>query len=307
MKFELNKNSGECVEMPVLVLNKLTQATEGAVRTALYIVYNNTTEVDKISSALGLSVQEIETALIFWLGAGLLSSRDVDKDANKNSENQIKKRPPRLTQREVVAASQKNPEIAILMEECQNLFGEVISPSDAAILVSLYVSDNLPVDFILTGISHFLQIDKRSVRYIERRLLSWQKDGIDTCEAIERHLSLLEMRSIREQSVAELLEISPAAFTAPERTRIASWYEDFAYGDDMIEQAFLRTGANKTIKYMNGILRKWHAENIRTPKDIPKQPQNLVTSSVTKHHSDDYVAKKMYHVPTLKRGGKGNG
>ncbi len=303
MGYKLNTNLGECVELPVLVLNRLTQATEGAVRTALYIVKNKTVDAEKIASALGLSAQEVETALIFWLGAGLLSSDEIVSPAVSTAPA-VAKRAPRLSQREVVAASQKNPDIAILLEECQNLLGEVISPADMTILASLHLSDGLPIDLILTGISHFVQEGKRSIRYIERRLLSWQKEGITTCEAAERYLTLMEQRSLRETIVADMLGLSANEFTVAERARIATWYEDFNYNDDMIEQAALRVGANKTIKYLNGILRKWHSQNIRTIKDIKDEPQNIVTSSTKKHTDTDYVAKSMYKVPKLKNGGK---
>ena len=56
------------------------------------------------------------------------------------------------------------------------------------ILVSLYVADGLPVDFILLGVAHFVSLGKRSARYIERALLGWQAEGIDTVEAAERYL-----------------------------------------------------------------------------------------------------------------------
>ena len=308
MKFELSKNLGECVELPVLVLNRLTQSTEAAVRTVLYILYKRTTDAKEISSALNLKIEEVESALVFWFGAGLLVSIDEKLPLLENNvDNKIKKRLPRLSQREVVVASQKNPEIAILMEECQNLFGEVLSPHDATILVSLYVSDGLPVDLILIGVSHFLQIGKRGVSYIEKRLLGWQQEGITTCEAAERYLALLEARALKEKYVAELFEVSVESFTSTERTKIASWYEDFAYDDEMVYQAFLRSGVNKNVKYLNGILRNWYAKNIRTPKDIADQPQNVASTSITKHNNDDYVAKKMYQVPTLKKKERKNG
>lgn len=303
MSYKLNKNLGECVELPVLVLNRLTQATEGAVRTALYIIKNKTVQAEEIATALGLSATEVENALIFWLGAGLLSAEETMQQTTLVTPA-VTKRAPRLSQREVVAASQKNPDIAVLLEECQNLLGEVISPADMTILASLHLSDDLPIDLILTGISHFVQEGKRSIRYIERRLLAWQKEGITTCEAAERYLSLLEIRSLHESNVADMLGISANEFTTAERTRIATWYEDFQYDDDMVEQAALRVGANKTIKYLNGILRKWHSQNIRTTKDIKDEPQNVVVTSTKKHTDTDYVAKTMYKVPKLKNGGK---
>ena len=296
MGYAISQDTGECVKLPAVVLDRLTQATEGAVRTALYILKKGRADKEEVCEALGLTPAEAESALVFWLGAGLLEKDDQPK-------KELPKRPPRLSQREIVAASQNCPEVAILMEECQNLFGEVLAPADSAILASLYLSDGLPVDLILTGVSHFVQEGKRNVRYIERRLLAWQREGICTCEAAERYLRLLARRREHEIFVAAMLELSPEAFTAAEKKRIAVWYEDFGYGDEMVEQGALRCGVNRSVKYLNGILRNWHGKGIHTPSDIRDEGANIAAITSQDLSDDDFVAQKRYTVPKYKKGG----
>ena len=88
--------------------------------------------------------------------------------------------------------------------------GGVITQADTNILVSMYLSDGMPVDMILLGVAHFAALGKRSARYIERALLGWQAEGIDTADAAERHLALLAQREKNEAAVAEGLTVYPA-------------------------------------------------------------------------------------------------
>lgn len=295
MGYCLSQNTGECVQLPAVVLDRLTQATEGAVRTALYILKKGRAEPEDLCDALGLTPAQAESALVFWLGAGLLQKE------NSPEASQPQKRQPRLSQREIVSAAKTCPEVSVLMEECQNLFGEVLAPSDSAILASLYLSDGLPVELILTGVSHFLQEGKRNVRYIERRLLAWQRDGICTCEAAERYLLLLSRRREHEVFTAAMLELSPEAFTSAEKKQIAVWYEDFGYADEMVEQGALRCGLNRTVKYLNGILRNWHAKGIYQPSQIEDKGMNIAAVTSNRLSQDDFVLQKGYTVPKYKK------
>ncbi|MFQ8833826.1 MAG: DnaD domain protein, partial [Ruthenibacterium lactatiformans] len=104
-----------------------------------------------------------------------------------------------LTTPEVASAAQGDPAIAGLVQECQALMGGVITQADTNILVSMYLSDGMPVDMILLGVAHFAALGKRSARYIERALLGWQREGIDSGEAAERYL-LANARPEKPQS-----------------------------------------------------------------------------------------------------------
>jgi DnaD and phage-associated domain len=295
MKYVINKNIGKTLEMPVLVVDKLSQATEAAVRVVLYVIYNQTTESSDISAALSLSIDEVDKSLSFWCGAGLLSYQDETLPLPKIEEAQFE------TYKEIESLEQKKPDITTLVEECQQLFNESLSPAEIHILISLHENEKLPVDLILIGVTHFAQEGKRNMRYIERRLLNWKKEGINTSEEAERYFSSLEMEPEREQYVAALFDVEKDSLTATERKLIRAWYEDLKFEDEMIYQAYLRTGLNRSVRYMNGILRNWHDKNIRNPGEIEDKSLNIIPASTNIHKKDDYVAKKMYTIPTLKK------
>ena len=298
MKYVINKNIGKTLELPMLVIDKLSQATEAAIRVVLYVIYNQTTEPSDISAALNLSVGEVDKSLSFWCGAGLLSYQDETLPLPKIEEAQFE------TYSEIESVEQKKPDIATLVEECQQLFNESLSPAEIHILVSLHEDEELPVDLILIGITHFVHEGKRNMRYIERRLLNWKKEGITSSEEAERYFSSVELGPEREQYIAALFDVDKESLTATERKLIRAWYEDLKFDDEMIYQAYLRTGLNRSIRYLNGILRNWHVENIRTPEEIEDKSLNIIPASTNVRKKDDYVAKKMYTVPTLKKKNK---
>ena len=172
MAYRLVENKGDSVAVPQLVIAKLPELEDDWLRVALFVVATGETDPARIAAALRLkSPERAQTALVYWKGAGLLESC-----GEPQARGGIDAAPaPRahLTTPEVASAAQGDPAIAGLVQECQALMGGVITQADTNILVSMYLSDGMPVDMILLGVAHFAALGKRSARYIERALLGW--------------------------------------------------------------------------------------------------------------------------------------
>ncbi len=244
MAYRLVENKGDSVAVPQLVIAKLPELEDDWLRVALFVVATGETDPARIAAALRLkSPERAQTALVYWKGAGLLESC-----GEPQARGGIDAAPaPRahLTTPEVASAAQGDPAIAGLVQECQALMGGVITQADTNILVSMYLSDGMPVDMILLGVAHFAALGKRSARYIERALLGWQREGIDSGEAAERYLRLLDQRAAHEKETAKLLGLADAKFTKADSRAIADWYESYGYGPDMIAEAAAYAGEKK--------------------------------------------------------------
>ena len=231
MAYRLVENKGDSVAVPQLVIAKLPELEDDWLRVALFVVATGETDPARIAAALRLkSPERAQTALVYWKGAGLLESC-----GEPQARGGIDAAPaPRahLTTPEVASAAQGDPAIAGLVQECQALMGGVITQADTNILVSMYLSDGMPVDMILLGVAHFAALGKRSARYIERALLGWQREGIDSGEAAERYLRLLDQRAAHEKETAKLLGLADAKFTKADSRAIADWYESYGSGHD---------------------------------------------------------------------------
>ena len=266
MAYRLVENKGDSVAVPQLVIAKLPELEDDWLRVALFVVATGETDPARIAAALRLkSPERAQTALVYWKGAGLLEKKE------RRGSLELDAAPaPRahLTTPEVASAAQGDPAIAGLVQECQALMGGVITQADTNILVSMYLSDGMPVDMILLGVAHFAALGKRSARYIERALLGWQREGIDSGEAAERYLRLLDQRAAHEKETAKLLGLADAKFTKADSRAIADWYESYGYGPDMIAEAAAYAGEKKSVKYVNGILRAWYTKGYKTVRDV---------------------------------------
>ncbi len=303
MAYRLCKNLGDSIRVPQLVVSKLPQLEDDWLRVALMVIATGETDPARLARELRLkSPEKAREALLFWKGAGLLENCDdavpVGDIAGASAPRS------RITSTEVAAAAHNDPAIAALVQECQRLMGGVITQADTNILVSLYVADGLPVDFILLGVAHFVSLGKRSARYIEKALLGWQAEGIDTVEAAERYLKLLALRSEREAEVARLFHLKDAKFTKAEQRAIAVWYEDFQYDESMIVEAIAYAGEKSSVRYVNGILRAWHSKGYRTVRDVMSSSAlNTQNVQPTNPNAKSVLGKGARRVPVFKQTG----
>ncbi|MDD3430151.1 MAG: DnaD domain protein [Oscillospiraceae bacterium] len=266
MAYTLNPNAGDSIAVPQLVISRLPLLSENRLRVALYIISSNCTDPAKAAAALSLPTAAVNDAFLYWEGAGLIS-----KTACVVPEEVKPVRAPRLTTRQTVLAAKENPEITVLLTECQNILGTAFGETDGNILASLYINDNIPVDLILTATAHFVSLGKRNVRYIERALLSWQEDGITTVAHAEAYLKKMELRAKNEQIAASLLGINNPKFTTAERTIIAQWFEDMGFDEQMVQEACIYAGEKLTVRYVNGILRNWFTKGLKTVRQVRAQ------------------------------------
>ena len=305
MAYRLAKNHGDTVAVPSLLLRHLACTDGNQLRVALAILRDGEVREQALQAEFSslFSAAELEKILIYWTGAGLLVSEKEPAAAPVAAKPSP--RPPRLSSREVAAAAQSDPQVAVLITESQNLLGSLLGEADSNLLASLYLQDKLPVDMILTGIAHFVGKGKRTVRYIARVLLSWYAEGIRSCADLERYLALLALREQCEAEVAEILQAPVSSFTSGERTLIARWYEEYGYGREMIEAACHRAGEKRSARYLNGMLKKWYAKGYRTPSDLEAEgPSNAQEAGREITPERDLLLRNPDYTPKFrKRGG----
>ncbi|MEG1925483.1 MAG: DnaD domain protein [Ruthenibacterium sp.] len=299
MPYRLSQNCGDSIAVPQLLFTKLPNVEDDWVRVALFVIATGETDPARIALALRLKTPDkAKEALLFWKGAGLLESVE---GAPAESAPLVAVRTC-LTTPEVTNAAKGDPAIASLVQECQQLLGGVMSQADTNIFVSMYLSDGMPIDMILLGVSYFASLGKRSARYVERALLGWQRDGIDSGEAVERYLAQLALRGEREKHIAELFRLPDAKFTKAERCAIADWYENFGFDDAMIAEALAYAGEKNNVRYVNGILRAWHTKGYRTVRDVMAQSNATMQNiQVTNPNAPSVLHGGLKRAPTFQK------
>ncbi len=331
MPYKLAKQSGDTVNVPQIIISRLPDTEDDWVRVALYIVATGNCDEAEITRALHLkSEHKARQALLFWKGAGLIENSDdlqntlnqplgnvaYSESANNQSsaENSTggaakssAKKSAHLTTPEVLGYAKQDEAIAFLTQECQRLMGGIVTQADLNIYVSMYIVDEMPVDFILLGTAHFAAQGKRSARYIERALLSWQREGIATYSDAEKYLKQLETQEEFVKRALKALALENTQPSKAERTLMCAWFERYKYDEALISEAAAIAGEKKNIKYVNGILRKWHEKGVLNIADvIREQGMNMQNISVSNPKAQSVLTGKMRPVPQFKTKPKGD-
>lgn len=300
--YQVVNTAGDTVPVPQLLFAKLSApgADDARFRVALYALTQPQTDACQVAQALHLRQRDVERALEFWEGAGLLEKAQPPQ----HDITPLARR--RFTTAETTSAAQKDFILAGLLGELQHIFGGVISQADCNIIGTLYAEDHMPADLILLACSYCATQGKASVRYIEKLLLNWRKDGIDTCTKADAYLLTLEQRAQNENVVAALMSMPQDCFTLAERRRIAIWFEEYGYEKGMIEAARLVAGDKENnIAYLHGILRKWHGKGYTTPRDVQQSSENRnirVQGSTGVAPEDDLLMNTSTYVPLYGQG-----
>lgn len=302
MSYQLLPQNGDSLQVPQLVLNNLNNAREDYVRVALYVLYTQDTEPASIAAALNLKNEaSAQKALAFWQGAGLLR-----EETGAVPAAELRRRPPRLTTREVLQHSGRNPEIAVLMQEAQRIFGEVISESGCNTLATMYVSDGMPLDYLLIGLASFASqgFTSKKLGTIQHRMENWQEQGVRTASQLDAHLEMLRARCAHHTEAARLLGVPEESITVSEWTRVDLWYEQYHYTEPMISMAVGMVGDSekKTVAYITGILKKWNAKGFRQPRDVlaSQQGSNAAPAGRSAQPQNDLLQKKKGWVPKFR-------
>ena len=270
MGFSISRQSGDTVAIPNKFLKICKKAKENDIRVALIFFAEGKVDVEAIADELEVSENAVVRALRFWQEEGFLLS-----DEPSVVKTPAMPRKPRLTNREITAAAMNDVNVSLLTGEIQNIMGGALSATDTARIVSLYLQDNLDVEMILVVMIHFVGQGQRNISYIEKILRSWHKSGITQGRQAEQYLKSLEKNEEYSKAVSALLDLPTANFTTSETTLIVRWYEEYKYDDDMISAAILMAGDKKSVRYISGILKKWHSEGYKNSKSIPIEGGNI--------------------------------
>lgn len=265
MAYKLAASSGETVSVPQVVFRRLAQADGDTVRVALYLIGGGAAEPRTIAHDLGLrSVEAAKRALQYWVGAGLLE-RDAAAPA-----------PAAPARTRLDADTMNDPYVAVLCQEAQASFGRALSRSEMLRLVSLYLDEGWQPDVILTCCAEIARRPgpaRKTVAAVCRELQRWREDGVETGADAERYLRREALRAERRTEVAGLFGVDPSALTRWERSAIDRWFEQGGFSAEVIAEAVLRAENHRTVRYVDGILRAWHAQGLTTLSAVRGQGQ----------------------------------
>lgn len=315
-------------------------AGAASLKVLLYLLRNAGKPISsaQISSALALSEADIQDALNYWVEAKLLcADGDALHPAGKTadapalaekpprfaaeertasaepkpralSENAqlVSKTPPRPKPSEVARRMTESGEIRFLIESTQKRIGRPLTENDMGILVTGYDFLGLPADVILMVIEYCCSIEKTSFFFIERELVKWAKNEINTHEKADEYLQYLVKKKSNESNIMMAFGIHGRSLSRKEQSLIASWCGKLGFDLPMIRLAYERcidrTG-KLSFQYINSILESWHSKGIKTPVDADnenkKRSENNDFASKPSYDLDEFERFSILNTPTI--------
>ena len=251
---------------------------------------------EQISAELKKDIADVEEAIDFWVNLKIIkiinklpkkvSKLNVKKE-EKNSKDYISKR------------IKSDEEINYLLNEIETAIGRPLSGTDVSVILNLKDGEGMPCNVILMLIRYCVQIGKAATRYIEKVGIDWARNGIDTVELAEKKIQLLNNSKKIWKKFEKIAGISDRAPTKKEEETIFRWFNEWNFSESMITEAYERCVNKKgayILSYMDGIVKKWHTQNIKKLSDLNSSKKNPNKKKDTDRPSYDLEKYESFNI-----------
>lgn len=260
---------------PRAALPHLKQATANELKVLIYVssvggVFENEDAIE----ACGVTESELQAALGFWRGAGVITIGEAKQVPKKSSLSKVNTM--QEYEAEVLAeAKTKDAAFATVCEFFASQFNKAtLTRNDLNSLYYLYQYVGLPCELICEYIDYCVTKGKKSTQYLVKLALGMFEDNdIDTAEKYREYRSLREKSENNVSKMRTLLGIGQRALTTTQKKYFERWFEERQHSFELVEFAYEITvdSINEpNLKYMDAILERWYSNNIRTVEHAEK-------------------------------------
>ena len=178
-----------------------------------------------------------------------------------------------------------------MLKDIGNLLGRTLSPTEVETYIGWKKDFKFSPELILLLIEYCVSKGKTNFRYIEKVAIAWYEMNIKTIDEAQNYIRKNEGKWGTYREILKFLGIRNAEIMKPQEEMFEKWTSTYNYSLDIIKKAcdicFQRLN-RADFKYIDGILSKWHKDNLRTLADIEKKDSDYKNSS----------NKKLYNKPT---------
>jgi len=239
---------------------------------------------DTLAAELKVTRAALDSALAFWVGAGILSKEEseertepAEEKPTPRAEEPVKRTRvtelPQYTSEELTKVLERRAELAGLIEEAQTELGKIFNVTETQLLVSISEGLGLDDEYILTLLAYCKKIGKANLRYVEKTACSLYDKGICEASQLEEYLKEVDLFASSEGQIRRIFGIGDRAFTSKESKCINDWINTYGFDFEMIKCAYEETVNNTSkpsVSYANKVLENWYSEGIKTPDDIKR-------------------------------------
>ncbi len=282
MKLTFSFDEGAVV-LPAALTEHIDKAGKRDIRILLELAADPLAFVDLEAAAAALSTKlrigkdEVEAALSFWRGTGILATQGQASPKTEPacpvptvlSDRGL----PHYNTEELSAILTRRAGLSALINDAQQAFGKVFNTSEIAIIAGLVDYLGLDEEYVLLLLTHCRSMGKKSLRYVEKKAIELHDEGVHGVGELEEKLHRIEVMASAVGRVRTLFGMGSRTLSSKEKAMVEKWICTMGYGDDMLKRAYeitVDTKGNASMAYTNGILERWYAEGYRTPEDVDR-------------------------------------
>ena len=270
--------------VPAAVADKHLKLARGEhIKVLLYIMRNMSVNPDnaEIAAAAGLSEYEVEEALLYWAGAGILlpDGRSAEKAEIKAPAVKQNAKPDRA---DVARRGAEDEKIRYLLTETQMKLGRNLKSNESSTLVWLYDDLGLDVSLILMIVQYAAAHGKPRIGFIESTATDWVNRGIDTIAEADRELNKMAMSEQAWGIVCSSFGLEKRKPSKNELKLSLMWTDEWKMSREMLTAAYnacVDSISKFDMKYFYKILENWPEKGYKTPDDIEEKKKNDNTES----------------------------
>ena len=265
--------------VPAAVADKHLKLARGEhIKVLLYIMRNMSANPDnaEIAAAAGLSEYEVEEALLYWAGAGILlpDGRSAEKTEIKAPAVKQNAKPDRA---DVARRGAEDEKIRYLLTETQMKLGRNLKSNESSTLVWLYDDLGLDVSLILMIVQYAAAHGKARIGFIESTATDWVNRGISTIAAADKELNQMAMSEQAWGIVCSSFGLEKRKPSKNELKLSLMWTDEWKMSREMLTAAYnacVDSISKFDMKYVSKILENWHEKGYKTPDDIEEQKKS---------------------------------
>lgn len=286
MKLTFTYGTGVAV-LPAAVIAHIDKATKRDIRVLLELSLQPLAQLEwqdavaAIAARTALPSADVEAAVSFWRGTGILAAEEGDVQsapvaaapAAEATQPRViaDKGLPSYSTEELAGILDRRSELAQLINDAQQAFGKVFNTNEVSIIAGLADYLGLDAEYILLLLTHCRNMEKKSLRYVEKMAITLHDEGVHGARNLEERLQRIEMMAKATGRIRAMFGITSRALTAKEKQILEGWICTMQYDDEVIRRAYETTvdaiGEPK-VSYANKILERWYADGLRTAEEV---------------------------------------
>ncbi len=233
---------------------------------------NNIVKNDIVKNDIDLSDIEAE-------GAEREKEMTADEGADPETENaeseadgsvNVPKKAPFSA--ELLDSKNRDENFQELIAQAEAYYGNTLSQREMSSLIYVYDNFDFSFDLMEYLLEYVAERKYSHTKGLEKIAISWFADGIKTRE--EAKQSVAKYKNLYRNIYKNLGIANRSVPTPSEADYIKKWVRVYCFSDDIILEACKRANISKpngaTFSYVDGILKSWSNNKVKTFSDIQK-------------------------------------